>query len=103
MVRNVTDAEIAPRAEADERDARFPRDLFTTIGRLDLMGLPFDPEVGGSGLPYAVYLRVVEELSRGFLAVGLGLSVHTLATWAVATYASDEVRKEWVPRMTSGE
>jgi len=95
--------EIAPRADADESAARFPRDLMQQLGAMDLMGLPFDPEHGGSGQPYGVYLRVVEELSRAFLAVGLGLSVHTLATWAVATYAGDDVRKEWLPRMTSGE
>jgi alkylation response protein AidB-like acyl-CoA dehydrogenase len=69
---------------------------------MDLMGLPFASELGGSGLPYSVYLRVVEELSKAFLAVGLGLSVHTLATWAVATYASDELRAQVVPRMTAG-
>ena len=103
VVRAYAVNEVAPRAAADEEAARFPRDLFTTLGSMDLMGLPFDPEYGGSGQPFGVYLRVVEELSRAFLAVGLGLSVHTLATWAVATYASDEIRKEWLPRMVSGE
>ncbi|MBA2529745.1 MAG: acyl-CoA dehydrogenase family protein [Euzebyales bacterium] len=95
--------EVAPRAAGDEQAGRFPADLFTSLGGMDLMGLPFDAEHGGGGQPYAVYLRVVEELSRAFLTVGLGLSVHTLATWAVAAYASDEVRKEWLPRMVSGE
>jgi alkylation response protein AidB-like acyl-CoA dehydrogenase len=95
--------EVAPRAAGDEEAARFPADLMAQLGSLDLMGLPFDAEYGGSGQPFTVYLRVVEELSRAFLAVGLGLSVHTLATWAVATYAGDELRKEWLPRMVSGE
>ena len=95
--------EVAPQAEAHEESATFPRELLRQLGEMDLMGLPFDPEYGGSGQPYGVYLRVLEELSRSFLAVGLGVSVHTLATWAVATYASDEVRKEWLPRMVSGE
>jgi alkylation response protein AidB-like acyl-CoA dehydrogenase len=103
LVRDVAAEQIAPRADADEKAHRFPRDLFAQLAAMDVMGLPFDPEYGGSGQPYGVYLRVVEELARAFLAVGLGLSVHTLATWAVATYASDEVRKEWLPRMTSGE
>ena len=95
--------ELAPRAAAEEEAARFPAELMSQLGAMDLMGLPFDPEHGGSAQPYGVYLRVVEELSRAFLAVGLGLSVHTLATWAVATYAADDVRKEWLPRMLSGE
>jgi alkylation response protein AidB-like acyl-CoA dehydrogenase len=103
LVADFAAQELAPRADADERAGRFPRDLFAKLGKMDLMGLPFDPEVGGSGVPYGVYLRVVERLSHAFLAVGLGLSVHTLATWAVATYASDDLRAEVVPRMTSGE
>ena len=103
LVRAFASNEVAPRAAAEEEAATFPADLFRQLGGMDLMGLSFDPEYGGSGQPFAVYLRVVEELSRAFLAVGLGLSVHTLATWAVATYASDEVRKEWLPRMVSGE
>src|SRR5690606_4110457 len=82
---------------------RFPRDLFDQLGRLDLAGLPFPEADGGGGQPYGVYLRVVEELSRAFLAVGLGLSVHTLATWAIAEHASPEARAEVLPRMLSGE
>jgi alkylation response protein AidB-like acyl-CoA dehydrogenase len=103
VVRAFAAAEVEPRAASDEAEGRFPADLMAQLGRMDLMGLPFDPEVGGSGQPFAVYLRVVEELSRAFLAVGLGLSVHTLATWAVDTYAAEDLRKEVVPRMTSGE
>ena len=103
VVRSFAVNEVAPRAAGDEESATFPADLFAKLGAMDLMGLPFDPEYGGSGQPFGVYLRVVEELSRAFLAVGLGLSVHTLATWAVATYAGDELRKEWLPRMVSGE
>jgi alkylation response protein AidB-like acyl-CoA dehydrogenase len=95
--------EVAPRAAGDEAAGRFPRDLFDGLGKLDLAGLPFPEEYGGSDQPYGVYLRVVEELCKAFLAVGLGLSVHTLATWAVATYGSDELRGEVVPRMTAGE
>jgi len=103
VVRAFAVNEVAPAADEHERTGTFPADLLRRLGAMDLMGLPFDPEYGGSGQPYTVYLRVVEELARAFLAVGLGLSVHTLATWAVATYASDDVRKEWLPRMVSGE
>jgi alkylation response protein AidB-like acyl-CoA dehydrogenase len=103
LVRDYAAKEVAPRAAADEAAGRFPRDLFDGLGRLDLTGLPFDPDVGGGEQPFAVYLAVVEELSRAFLTVGLGLSVHTLATWAVDTYAGEALRREIVPRMTAGE
>jgi alkylation response protein AidB-like acyl-CoA dehydrogenase len=102
MVADYAAKEAAPRAAEDEQAGRFPRDLLDGLGRLDCMGLPFSEELGGGGQPYGVYLRVVEELSRAFLTVGLGLSVHNLAAWAVATYGSEELRGDVVPRLTSG-
>ena len=103
LVASFAAEQVAPRAAPDERAARFPRDMFDQLGRLDLTGLPFAESDGGGGQPYGVYLRVVEELSRAFLAVGLGLSVHTLATWVVAEHATAEVRAEVLPRLLAGE
>jgi alkylation response protein AidB-like acyl-CoA dehydrogenase len=102
LVRDYAAARVAPRAAADEEAGRFPREVLDELGRMDLLGLPFAEEHGGSGLGYGTYLRVVEELSRAFLTVGVSLSVHTLATWAVATYANDALRKELLPAMTAG-
>ncbi len=55
--------EVAPRAAADEAAGAFPADLMAQLGSMDLMGLPFDAEYGGSGQPFGVYLRVVEALA----------------------------------------
>ncbi|MPZ89145.1 MAG: acyl-CoA dehydrogenase [Nitriliruptorales bacterium] len=103
LVRAYAVNEAAPRAAEAERAGAFPRDLFDQLARMDFMGLPVAAEYGGSAQPGTVVLRVIEELSRAFLTVGLGLSVHNLATWAVEQYASEEVRKEVVPRLAAGE
>jgi alkylation response protein AidB-like acyl-CoA dehydrogenase len=102
LVRGFARTEVAPAAEPHEQARRFPRELFEQMGRMDLTGLPFDPSRGGSGLPYRTYLLVVEELSRAFLALGLGLSVHTLATWGIDTFATDEQRERFVPDLVAG-
>ena len=103
LVRRFADDEVAPVADRYEHEHRFPRELFDQLGQLDLTGLPFAGELGGSALPYRVYLMVVEELSRVFAAFGMGLSVHTLATWAIATYATPEQRERFVPEMVAGK
>ena len=59
LVASFAAEQVAPRAAADERAGRFPRDLFDQLGRLDLAGLPFPEADGGGGQPYGVYLRVV--------------------------------------------
>lgn len=102
-VRAFAQAEVAPRAAAAERAGRYPRELFESLGTMDLMGLAVAERHGGSAQPSAVTLRVVEELARAFLTVGLGLSVHNLATWAVETYAEPDVAAEVVPRLAAGE
>ncbi len=102
LVRRVADEQLAPAAATYEQEHRFPRDLFDQLAKLDLTGLPFAAEVGGADLPYRVYLEVVEELSRAYAAVGMGLSVHSLATWGIATFATPEQRERFVPDLVAG-
>jgi hypothetical protein len=103
LTRELADKEVRPRAEAAERDAAFPREVFRVLGRSGLLGLPYAERWGGSGQPYEVYLQVVEELARAWLAVGLGVSVHTLTCLPVAAYGTDEQRDRWLPDMLGGE
>jgi alkylation response protein AidB-like acyl-CoA dehydrogenase len=103
LVNEVARDALAPRAAAAERDAVFPRDVFKMLGRMSLLGLPYAEEHGGSAQPYTVYLQVVEELSRAWLTVGLGVSVHTLACFPLARFGTDTQRAEWLPGMLGGE
>jgi alkylation response protein AidB-like acyl-CoA dehydrogenase len=103
LTRDLVAAEVAPRAAADEEAARFPRDVFATLGRAGLLGLPYPEEHGGGGQPYEVYLQVIEELAAGWLAVGLGVSVHTLSCFPIAAYGSAEQRAGTLPEMIGGE
>ncbi|WP_326639250.1 acyl-CoA dehydrogenase family protein [Streptosporangium sp. NBC_01755] len=103
LVRDLIGKEVAPRAATDESAARFPREVFTTLGHAGLLGLPYPEEHGGAAQPYEVYLQVIEELAAGWLAVGLGLSVHTLSCFPVAAYGTAEQRAALLPRMLGGE
>jgi alkylation response protein AidB-like acyl-CoA dehydrogenase len=94
---------LAPRAADAERESAFPRDVFTQLGAMGLLGLPYAEAQGGSAQPYAVYLQVVEELSRAWLTVGLGVSVHTLSCFALARFGTAEQQTRWLPDMLGGE
>ena len=103
LTRDLVEGEVAPRAAEMESRAEFPRELFRTLGKAGLLGLAYDEELGGGGQPYEVYLQVLEELSRGWLAVGVGVSVHTLSCYPVAAFGSDEQKARWLPEMLGGE
>ncbi|MFF9429473.1 acyl-CoA dehydrogenase family protein [Streptomyces sp. NPDC014746] len=102
LVRDIARREIAPHAAEEEADGHFPRELFALLSRSGLLGLPYDPEYGGGGQPYEVYLQVLEELAAVRLTVGLGASVHTLSCHALAGYGTDEQRAAHLPAMLGG-
>jgi alkylation response protein AidB-like acyl-CoA dehydrogenase len=103
LAREIARDELAPKVAAFERDARFPRHEFATLGRAGLLSLPYSEDVGGGGQPYETYLQVVEELATAWLAVGLGVSVHTLTCFPIASAGTPEQRAQWLPGMLGGD
>jgi alkylation response protein AidB-like acyl-CoA dehydrogenase len=103
LTRELADKELRPKADAAERDGTFPRHAFRILGRSGLLALPNPEELGGGGQPYQTYLQVVEELASAWLTVGLGLSVHTLTCFPLATAGTTEQQRRWLPGMLGGD
>lgn len=103
LVREISDAELRPRVAEAEAEGRFPREELRVLGRAGLLSLPFAEHVGGGGQPYEVYLQVLEEISRAWLALGISVSVHALACFPMATAGNADQVAEWLPWMLSGE
>ena len=102
LVADIARESLAPRAALAEREGSFPRDAFVKLGASGLLGLPYPEEHGGAAQPYEVYLQVIEELSRAWLTVGLGISVHTLSCFPLARFGTDAQRTRWLPDMLGG-
>ncbi|MFB6775510.1 MULTISPECIES: acyl-CoA dehydrogenase [unclassified Streptomyces] len=102
LVRDIAQREIAPSAAEEEDAGRFPREVFTLLSDSGLLGLPYDAQFGGGEQPYEVYLQVLEEFAAARLTVGLGVSVHTLACYALAAYGTKEQQADHLPAMLGG-
>ncbi|MEH3033988.1 MAG: acyl-CoA dehydrogenase family protein [Aeromicrobium erythreum] len=103
LTRSIVAKELAPAVDEHERSARFPREVFRTLGRAGLLGLPYPEEVGGGGQPYEVYLQVVEEIATGWAAVGVGTSVHALSCFGLFHAGTEEQQQRWLPEMLAGD
>ncbi len=103
MVREFASKEVAPLAAEFEERAEDPEPLYRQLAALGLTGIPFPEEYGGGGQPYGTYLLVIEEIARSYLALAIGLSVHTLCSFAINEFGSDAQKKELLAKLTTGE
>ncbi|MEU8225501.1 acyl-CoA dehydrogenase family protein [Kribbella sp. NPDC048915] len=103
LVRELCEHELAPHAAHAEETEAFPRAAFRTLGKAGLLGLPYPEQYGGAEQPYEVYLQMLEEIASAWMSVGVGVSVHTMTSYAVATYGTEEQRERLLPDMVGGE
>jgi alkylation response protein AidB-like acyl-CoA dehydrogenase len=103
LTRELAAGELAPKAATYEAESRFPREVFRTLGKAGLLGLPYPEQHGGAGQPYEVYLQVVEELATAWGTVAEGVSVHTLACFPLAGFGSEEQKDRWLPELVGGD
>jgi alkylation response protein AidB-like acyl-CoA dehydrogenase len=102
--RAFAEREVAPIArEADERGA-FPAHLVARLAAEGLLGGPLPREYGGAGMDTLAFALVCEELGRADSSVRGFLTVHAgLVAGCIAEWGGDEQRREYLPRLASGE
>jgi alkylation response protein AidB-like acyl-CoA dehydrogenase len=103
LVRDLCEHELAPYAAQAEESETFPRDAFRTLGKAGLLGLPYPEQYGGAEQPYEVYLQMLEEIAAAWMSVGVGVSVHTMTSYAMATFGTEEQRARLLPEMVGGD
>jgi alkylation response protein AidB-like acyl-CoA dehydrogenase len=103
MVREFASEVAAPASIEHEAEEKDPIELYRQLAELGLTGIPFPEEYGGGGQPYGTYLLVIEEIARAYLALAIGLSVHTLCAFATERFGSDEQKREVLVRLTAGD
>ena len=103
-VREFADGEVAPVAEELDRTKSFPYEIVRKLGALNLMGIPFPTEYGGAGGDTLAYVLTVEELTRVDSSVAITLCAHTsLGTQPLYLFGDEDQKREWMPRLCSGE
>ena len=104
MVRDLAQNEIAPHAAQWDEDQHFPRELFTAMGGLGLLGVVIPEEYGGAGLGYVEYVCILEEVGAADGGVGLGVAAHnSLCTNHLFLFGSEELKREFLPKLASGQ
>ncbi|WP_441243003.1 isovaleryl-CoA dehydrogenase [Tardiphaga sp. 768_D3_N2_1] len=103
-VRDFSQNEIAPRAEAIDKTNQFPIDLWPKLGSLGLHGITVEEEFGGAGLGYLEHVIAVEEISRASASVGLSYGAHSnLCVNQLRRNGNEAQKRKYLPKLISGE
>jgi len=102
-VADFVDNEVLPIIEKHYQDGTFPMDLVPKMAELGLFGITLPQEYGCAGANYTCYGLAMQELERGDSGIRSFASVQSsLVMFPIYSYANEEMRKKWLPRLAAG-
>ncbi len=79
------------------------KDAYRSFAEGGWIGLSGDPEFGGQGLPYVVAAAINEFVTSANMAFGMYPGLTQGAVTALTFHGSDEQKKLYLPKLTTGE
>lgn len=99
--RAFAEGQLAPfSAEWDEKK-HFPVETLRQAAELGFAGIYVNEDVGGSGLSRLDASIIFEALSYGDVPTAAYLTIHNMASWMIDRFGSDDLRKRYLPRLTT--
>jgi butyryl-CoA dehydrogenase len=103
MVAQFAKEHIAPFAQKNQKEGRFPAEIIRQVAELGLMGIAYPAEYGGAGMDYLSYMLAVEEVSRYCASTGVIISAHSsLAVDPIFRFGTEEQKTKFLPDLCSG-
>jgi acyl-CoA dehydrogenase len=100
MAHDFAEKEIRPVAWDYDKDGTWPGEILEKAWELGLMNNHLPSEYGGPGLGFLDGAIIEEELSWGCSGIATSLTCNGLATAPVILAASEELKREYLGRLT---
>ena len=103
-VREFAESELRPHSREWDEKQEFPREVFTKLGQMGLMGVVWPQEYGGAGMTTLDYAVVMEELARVDAGVALSVAAHnSLCSGHIFLAGTEEQKKKYLTPLARGE
>jgi len=94
---------VAPHAAEVDRNAEFPWKSFEACREMQLPALGVPEAFGGAGADSVTQAIMIEELARVCASTALSILISKLGTLPLLNWGSEELRREYLPRVATGE
>ncbi|GAA4822578.1 acyl-CoA dehydrogenase family protein [Tomitella cavernea] len=102
-VRRFIDRDVKPSVRAVEHADEYPEHWIDQMKALGVYGLAVPEEYGGIPVSMPCYVRVTEELARGWMSLAGAMGGHTVVAKLLGLFGTEEQRRRYLPRMATGE
>jgi alkylation response protein AidB-like acyl-CoA dehydrogenase len=102
-VRAFVDRDVKPTVREVEHDNTYPEAWIEQMKRIGIYGLAIPEEYGGSPVSMPCYVRVTEELSRGWMSLAGAMGGHTVVAKLLTLFGTEEQKRKYLPPMATGE
>ncbi|HJP14213.1 MAG: acyl-CoA dehydrogenase family protein [Nitrospinota bacterium] len=102
-VREFVEREVIPVASEFEHKDEYPHPLVDRMKELGYFGAVIPEENGGAGMDALGFAVLTEELARGWMSLTGVIGSHSMVAWMVARFGSDDQKRDWLPKLASGE
>lgn len=104
LARDFAQNKIAPVAMKYDETQEFPMEIAKELGEMGFLGIIFPEEYGGSNFSMMDYSIIVEEISKADPSLGLTIAAHNgLCTNHIYLFANEELKKKYLPDLTTGK
>jgi len=103
VMRGFVDDRIAPHADQYDRDQVFPQKSYDACVEMELPALWVPEAYGGAGADMVTQAIMAEELARACASTSVTMLISKLGMLPILNFASEEIRREYLPRIASGE
>ncbi|HVQ83462.1 MAG TPA: acyl-CoA dehydrogenase family protein [Mycobacterium sp.] len=102
-VRAFIDRDVKPSVREVEHANAYPEAWIEQMKRIGIYGLAIPEEYGGSPVSMPCYVRVTQELARGWMSLAGAMGGHTVVAKLLTLFGTEEQRRAYLPPMATGE
>lgn len=102
VVREFVEKEVAPIAHQIDQEDTCPVDLLKKTAQLGFNGVFVPTRYGGTGLGYTERAIILEEIARYSAGFAMAVMTHHLAVHAILRWGTEEQKKKYLPKLSSG-
>ncbi|TQK29320.1 acyl-CoA dehydrogenase family protein [Arthrobacter sp. SLBN-53] len=102
-VREFVDKQVRPVVRELEHANAYPEDLIETMKEIGIFGLAIPEPYGFGAVSMPCYVRVAEELARGWMSLAGAMGGHTVVSKLILLFGTEDQKQLYLPRMATGE